>query len=310
MTVFDSSPFAVETTKLSKSYEHQWALDHIDLRVPNGAVYVLVGANGAGKSTTFKLLMNLERPDFGNAAVFGLDTRLDGPRARALIGYVPEQQDAEYRWMTSAQLLQHVAAYYPSWDAPYADRLAKAFDLRMNRKVGGLSKGEKRRLQLVMAMAHRPALLLLDEPTEGLDPVVRRQLLTLISEHLADSPTTIVIATHHVSEVENLADHIGALSAGKLVAQMSRDDLQRNVKRYRLQVQQRWALPEGLLAAQSRTSRDGQNAELTVIGNEAEVIERLTVTGARVHDVQPLTFDDATLALLSAAPPPLMTSAR
>ena len=137
---------AVETTNLSKSYDEQPALDRVDLRVPEGSVYVLVGANGAGKSTTFKIMLNLERPDAGNASVFGLDTGLTGPEARVQIGYVPEHYDAGYRWMTSARLLQHVAAYYPSWDSKYADHLAKSFDLRMHRKSGSLSKGEGRRL--------------------------------------------------------------------------------------------------------------------------------------------------------------------
>src|SRR5689334_1654463 len=127
--------------------------------------------------------------------------------------------------MTCGRLLEHVAAFYPSWDSAYAEHLVKALDIRLDRRTGSLSKGQARRVQLVMAMAHRPPLLLLDEPTEGLDPVARRQLLTLVSEHLSDSPTTMIIATHHVHEVENLADHVGALNAGNLVAQMSRDEL-------------------------------------------------------------------------------------
>ena len=299
MNTFHSSGLAVETTQLSKIYDEQFALDRVDLRVPEGSVYVLVGANGAGKSTTFKILMNLERPDWGNAAVFGLDTGGDGPLVRAQIGYVPEQQDAVYRWMTCARLLQHVEAYYPSWDRKYADHLVKSFDIRMNRKVGGLSKGEGRRLQLLMAMAHRPPLLLLDEPTESLDPVARRQLLTLIAEQLADSPTTIVIATHHVSEVEGLADHIGALNAGRLVAQMSRDELRTKVRRYQLELTDNWKAPAEIVATQARTSAGGRDALWTIVGDEREITERLTLSGARVREAQALTFEDAALALLS-----------
>ena len=290
---------AVETTNLSKHYDKQPALEQVDLRVPEGSVYVMVGANGAGKSTTFKILMNLERPDSGNASVFGLDTAAKGPEVRAQIGYVPEHYDAGYRWMTSARLLQHAAAFYPSWDRAYADRLIKSLDIRMHRKTGSLSKGEGRRLQLVMAMAHRPRLLLLDEPTEGLDPVARRQLLTLIAEHLADSPTTIVIATHHVHEVESLADYIAALNGGRLVAQMSRDDLQRNVKRYQLELPENWKSPAGFIATQTRTSASGHDAHWTIVGEEREVVERLTQSGARVREVQPLSFEDAAIALLS-----------
>ncbi|MFL5529309.1 MAG: ABC transporter ATP-binding protein [Gemmatimonadaceae bacterium] len=299
MSALDRSVFAVETTQLSKFYDDQRALDRVELRVPEGSVYVLVGANGAGKSTTFKILMNLERPDWGSAAIFGLDTGLDGPRVRAQIGYVPEQQDPGYRSMTCGRFLQHVAAYYPSWDSKYAEHLVKAFDIRTHRKIGGLSKGEARRLQIAAAMAHRPPLLLLDEPTEGLDPLARRQLLTFVAEHLADSPTTIVIATHHVYEVESLADHIGVLNAGRLVAQMSRDEVQRTVRRYHLELTDSWKAPAGVLAAQTRTSADGRDAQWTVIGDEHEITERLTLGGARVRDAQSLTFEEAALALLS-----------
>ena len=212
--------YAVHTQGLSKRYGRELALEQVELRVPEGAVYVLVGVNGAGKSTLFKVLMNLERPDAGTVEVFGLDTGRDGPEVRAQVGYVPERQDAPHRSMTCARLLQHVSAFYPEWEKSYADHLARALGVRLERPVGGLSKGETRRLQLVLALAHRPPLLLLDEPTEGLDPVVRRRALALLAEHLADAPTTVVISTHHIQELESLADHVGVLRNGRLVAQL------------------------------------------------------------------------------------------
>ena len=183
--------FAVATHGLSKRYGSETALAGVDLRVPEGAVYILIGSNGAGKSTALKVLMNLERPDAGRAEVFGLDTASRGPEVRAQVGYVPEQHAPGYRWMTCGRLIQHVAAYYPAWDDAYADHLIAVFGVRLQRKVGSLSKGEARRLQLVLALAHRPPLLLLDEPTDGLDPVVRKRTLALLAEHLADTPTTV-----------------------------------------------------------------------------------------------------------------------
>jgi ABC-2 type transport system ATP-binding protein len=288
---------AVATTKLSKRYGNHSALDNVDLEVPEGAVYVLVGANGAGKSTTFRILLNLERPDSGIASVFGLDTGADGPRVRAHVGYVPEHHDPAYRWMTCGRKLEYVAAFYSSWDSSYADRLVKSFDIPLDRKTGSLSKGESRRLQLVTAMAHRPRLLLLDEPTEGLDPVARRRLLTLISEHLSDSPTTVIIATHHVHEVGNLADHVGALSAGRLVAQMSLDELHQKARVYQLEVSDNWNAPSGFFAQPVRVT--GRDAQWTIVGDEADVTERLKRSGAAVQGSRPLSFEDATLTLLS-----------
>jgi ABC-2 type transport system ATP-binding protein len=294
---------AVTTHGLTKRYGRETAVAGVELRVPDGAVYVLVGTNGAGKSTTFKLLMGLERPDAGRAEVFGLDTGRHGAEVRAMVGYVPERHEPGYRWMTCGQLLRHVAAYYPAWDHAYAERLARALELRPERRVGALSKGDARRLQLALALAHRPPLLLLDEPTDGLDPLVRKRVLTLLAEHLADTPTTMVITTHHLHEVESLADHVGVLRGGRLVAQMPRARLQRTVRRYRLELPEGWQPPADLHAAGAggpRRARAGREAEWTLVGEEREVTDRLTAGGARVCEVTPLALEDAALAFLTA----------
>ena len=273
--------YAVATHGLTRRHGRTTALDDVALRVPDGAVYLLLGANGAGKSTTFRVLLNLERPDAGRAEVLGLDVAAHGPEVRAQVGYVPERHEAGPRGLTCAQLLQYAAAYRPTWDPAYADRLARALELRPEQRVGALSKGGVRRLQLVLALAHRPPLLLLDEPTDGLDPVVRRRVLALLAEHIADAPTTVLLTTHHVSEVESLADHVAVLRGGRLVAQLSRDALRRTVRRYRLR------LP------------DGREAQRTLQGEERDVAARLTAEGAQVHEAAPLRLEDAAFALLA-----------
>lgn len=294
--------YAVATHALSKRYRQATALEHVELRVPDGAMYVLVGVNGAGKSTLFKLLMNLERPDAGSAEVFGLDTGRDGPAVRVQVGYVPERQDAPYRSMTCGRLLRHVATFYPEWDHAYADHLVRALGVRPERRVGGLSKGETRRLQLVMALAYRPPLLLLDEPTDGLDPVVRRRALALLAEHLADTPTTVLISTHHIHELDSLADHVGVLREGRLVAQMRRDDLQRTVRSYQLEVPDGWSAPSELQPSGMRRSSAGRDVRCTLMGDERQVTQRLHETGARVREVSKLTLEDAALAFLPEDP--------
>jgi ABC-2 type transport system ATP-binding protein len=200
--------------------------------------------------------------------------------------------------MTCGRLLQHVAAYYPSWDHAYADHLTRALDLRLQRKVGGLSKGEARRLQLVLALAHRPALLLLDEPTDGLDPLVRKRVLAMLAEHLSDTPTTVMISTHHVYEMETLADHVGVLRDGRLVAQLGRDDLKRTVRRYRIEVPEGWEAPSGLRVAEPWRSANRRELQWTLIGEERAVAERLAVAGAQVREVTSLGLEDAALAFL------------
>ena len=304
MTHTDARPgeYAVATHGLCKRYGRESALEQVELRVPDGAVYVLVGVNGAGKSTLFKVLMNLERPDAGTAEVFGMDTGREGPEVRAQVGYVPERQDAPYRSMTCARLLRHAAAFHPEWDHAYADHLARALGVRPQRRVGGLSKGETRRLQLVLALAHRPPLLLLDEPTDGLDPVARRRALALLAEHLADAPTTVLVSTHHLQELESLADHVGVLRDGRLVAQMPREELQRTVRSYQLEVPDRWEAPSELQASALRRSSAGRDVRCTLVGEEREVTRRLAATGARVRQVSTLALEDAALAFLPEDP--------
>jgi ABC-2 type transport system ATP-binding protein len=289
----------VATHALSKRYGPETALDDVNVRVPDGAVYVLAGANGAGKSTMMKVLMNLERADAGTAEILGLGTVGRGPEARAQVGYVPERTDPAYAWLTAGALLQHAAAYYPAWDHDYAARLLVTLDLQPQRKVGTFSKGENRRLQLVAALAHRPPVLLLDEPTEGLDPVVRSRMLSLLAEHMADTPTTVLVSTHQIHEFETLADHVGVLRGGRLVAQLSRDELRRTVGRYLVEVPAGWRTPRNLQAAGAPSS-GRHEAQWTLVGDQRELIDRLTLAGALVREVQPLPFEDATLALLAA----------
>lgn len=304
MTRTDPRPgaYAVATHGLSKRYGRKSALEQVELRVPDGAVYLLVGVNGAGKSTLFKLLMNLERPDAGSAEVFGLDTGRSGPEVRAQVGYVPDRQDAPYRSMTCARLLRHVAAFHPAWDHAYADHLVRTLGVPPAQRVGGLSKGETRRLQLVLALAHRPSLLLLDEPMDGLDPVVRKRALVLLAEHLADAPATVVIATHHLHELDSLADHVGVLRDGRIVAQMPREELQHTVRSYHLEVPEGWAMPHELQATALRRSSAGRDVRCTLVGEEQEVTRRLASAGARVRQVRTLALEDAALAFLPEDP--------
>jgi ABC-2 type transport system ATP-binding protein len=291
--------FAVTTHGLSMRYGKQTALDAVDFRVPDGAVYALIGANGAGKSTAMKVLLNLERPHAGRAEVFGLDTASHGPEVRAQVGYIPEAHEQPYSWLTCGQLMRHVAMHYPAWDHAYATRLTEVFGIGPDRKTRTLSKGEARRLQFVLALAHRPPLLLLDEPTDGLDPVMRNRTLAELAGHLADTPTTVIIATHHVQEVESLADHVGVLSAGRLVAQMSRDELRRTVRRYRVEVPEGWQAPPELRTSSLRRSAGGREVQWSLIGEEHDIAARLTAAGASVRDVTPLALEEAALAFIS-----------
>ena len=298
-TVLEGGPFAITTQELGKRYGKEEALRGVSLQVPEGSVYLLVGPNGAGKSTLIRTLLDLVRATSGSASALGLDPVRDGPRLRAQIGYVPEGIDWGYGWMKVGRMLRHHATFFPAWDAAYAERLVRFFELPLDRRYGTLSKGQMRRAQLVMALAHRPALLLLDEPTDGLDPVTRDETLGLLAEHLAETPTTVLISTHLVHETETLADHVGMLRGGELRAQLSVQELHRGLRRYRADVPEGWSGVGTLNGSVVRRRQTGREAEWTVWGEEREVVGHFTSSGATVREAAPLTLEEATLALLS-----------
>jgi ABC-2 type transport system ATP-binding protein len=297
-TRLSGEAWAIRTSRLRKSYGEVSALRGIDLTVPEGSVYVLVGPNGAGKSTALKILLDLVRADAGSVDALGLDPLRQGPLLRAQIGYVPEEHKWEHGWMKVARLLDHHGRYYPAWDREYAARLARRMELQLDRAYGRLSKGQARRVQLVLALAHRPPLLVLDEPTDGLDPLAREVTLSVLAEHMADTPTTLLISTHLVHETERLADHMGVLLDGELRAQIRTSELQQRLRRYRAEVPDGWG-GASLDGAVLRRAGHGREIQWTVWGEESEVLARFTAAGAAVRETTSLSLEEAAVSLLS-----------
>ena len=293
----DAIGLAVATRALSKLYGKSTALQDVDLRVPEGAVYMLAGENGAGKSTLLRLLLNLERPTSGQAEVTGLAADRHGARVRARVGYVPEGFGMGPRWMTVERWFAERAVYYPAWDADYADALCRRLDIDVSRRIGQLSKGQARRAQIVAAMAHRPPLLLLDEPTDGLDPAARDTVLELISDHLSQTDCTILVSTHLIYELDALVDQVGVLSHGRLTAQMPRNALRDTVKSYRIRGPEDWETASDLPEVLHR-GRFGREYSWVIRGDETEVAARITASGGEVRDVASLTLHDAVVHLM------------
>jgi ABC-2 type transport system ATP-binding protein len=204
----------IRTEGLSKKYRHLVALDHVDLEVPEGAVYALVGQNGAGKTTAIKILMNLITASQGTAEVLGSDSRDIRGKSYSQIGYVSENQEIP-EWMRVGALLEYLRDFYPSWDRALEQSLVKQFDLTLNRKIRALSRGMKMKLALASALAFHPRLIVLDEPFGGLDPLVRDQLIEGLLERAAES--TVVLSSHDLAEIESFASHAGYLDSGKLL---------------------------------------------------------------------------------------------
>ena len=293
-----TGPHAVQTRGLVKRFGNTVALAGVDLTIPEGAVYVLVGPNGAGKTTTLKVLLDLVVADSGVAEVCGIDSRAEGAAVRARVGYVPEQFDAAYGWLRVGALMRYHANYYPSWDDAYAGELARVFEIRRGARLSGLSKGHKRRVQLLLALAHRPPVLVLDEPTDGLDPVMRARTLSAIAEHLARFPTTVLMSTHLVHEAEGLGDHLGVMQAGRVGAQLTRDALRQMLRTYRLQVPEGWSGAPALDRMVLRRNGSAREMGWTIWGDQAEVTQRLAEAGATIRQVDVLTLEEAALVLL------------
>jgi ABC-2 type transport system ATP-binding protein len=301
MTDREPSALAVRTEKLVKSFGRERALDGVDLAVPEGGVYLLAGTNGAGKSTLLRALLNVERPDGGAAFVLGLDTRLNGAEVRARTGYVPETGEGTYRWMRAGRFLALHAAFYPAWDADYERHLVRQLEVRLDSRLGALSKGQARRVQIVAALAHRPPLLLLDELTDGLDPLAREEVLALLAAHLADTGATAILSTHLVGEVETLVDRVGVLRSGRLVAQAPVERLLARIRRYHVDSAEGWHAPPELEARLLRREAGlGRSPRLVAAGDEAQIVAAIAASGARVIEVSRLGLAESLPILLQS----------
>jgi len=205
---------AIRTDALTKKYGRVAALDHVNLEVQEGALYALVGQNGAGKTTAIKILMNLISASQGTAQVLGTDSRKIRGKFYAQIGYVSENQEIP-EWMKVGALLDYLRDFYPTWDLALEQSLVKQFDLPLDRKIKALSRGMKMKLALAGALAFHPRLIVLDEPFGGLDPLVRDQLIEGLLERAAES--TVFLSSHDLAEIESFASHVGYLESGKLL---------------------------------------------------------------------------------------------
>ena len=200
------------------------ALDAVDFRATQGLVHGLVGVNGAGKTTLIKHLLGLLRPTRGSVRMFGLDPVRDPVAVLRRVGYLSEYRELP-EWMRIDELLRYTQAYYPTWDMQYARELLATFELDGKRKVAGLSQGMRAQAGLVVAVAHRPEILILDEPSSGLDAVVRNDILDAIVRTVADDGRTVIFSSHLLDEVERMSDHVTMIHDGKVVLNGSVEDV-------------------------------------------------------------------------------------
>jgi ABC-2 type transport system ATP-binding protein len=268
---------AINIQGLVKAYPGGDGVRGLDLSIPEGCSFGLLGPNGAGKSTTIKLLMGLIAPDAGQATVLGHDIRTDALAIRRCTGYVPEHHHI-YPWMRVGEVLRFTRAFYPSWDVALCDELIAQYALDPVKKVKALSNGMVTKLALVLALSHKPRLLLLDEPTTGLDPLIREEFLDGVTDLLQHLSCTVLFSSHIMSDVERIADTIGIVHAGELLLCAEREALLANTKRVYVTLA---GAPQAPAAAPPGTvweSRQNGDWRLTVHGFSADTLERIRQT--------------------------------
>ncbi len=206
----------VSVQGLSRRFGSTQALDDVYLKIPRGAVFGLVGENGAGKTTLIKHILGLLKAQRGSVWVFGGDPVRDPVGVLSRVGYLSEDRDLP-DWMTIGDLLRYLRAFYERWDDAFARSLSEQFELDSNARIKSLSQGQRARTCLLSAMAYRPELLVLDEPSTGLDPIVRRDILSAIIRTIAEEGRTVLFSSHLLDEVERLADWVAMMDRGRIV---------------------------------------------------------------------------------------------
>ena len=274
----------------------------LSLTVPRGAVYGFLGPNGAGKTTTIRLLLGLLRAQAGQVTVLGHAVPREVARALAGTGYVPERPHL-YPGLTVAESIAYHRAFYPRWDQRWADELFRRFALAADRSLTRLSKGEMGKLMILQALGQCPELLVLDEPTDGLDPVVRREVLTALLDFVAERNATVFISSHLVHELERICDWVGVMDHGRVVAELPMQSFKNGIKRLRVQKApaRLGDTPFVLLAREP----DGPLAETWVVrGWQAPMTQWFEGVGATLRDVIDLDLEEGFVEMLRTSRQP------
>jgi ABC-2 type transport system ATP-binding protein len=268
---------AIETRALNKSFNAFKVIDDLYLAVPAGSVFGLIGPNGAGKSTLIQMLTGIIRPDSGEGFILGRSIGEKDGSIRNRVGYVPEVP-VMYPGFTIADMYRLGSKLYPFWDGQRCQELHQKFSLPEGQRIRNLSRGQKVQVSLIMALAMRPHLLLLDEPTAGLDPVVRRAFLQTIIDEVASQGTTVFCSTHNLNYLEQSADHIATLFQGRVLFSHSLDELKESV--HRLQLIFAGEPPEKaikLLPGLIDWQKNGRVMIITIVGYLDSICPQLTL---------------------------------
>ena len=284
----------VEITQVSRQFGSTFALNNMSLKTTKGCVHGLVGVNGAGKTTLIKHILGLLKAKTGTVRVFGLDPVRHPVEVLERIGYLSEERDLP-EWMRIDELMWYTQAYHPNWDPAYAEEQLQVFGLDPSKKIKELSKGMRAQVGLIVAVAHRPDLLLLDEPSSGLDAVVRRDILNAIVRTVADDERTVLFSSHLLDEVEQLSDYVTMIHEGHVVLEGSIDALKEQHHLINIRLAAPSPTPpvlEGVL------SIEGEGRMWTVLcnGQLDQVREKLIASGGEIVDLRNASLQEIFVA--------------
>lgn len=290
----DDDAAVIELTGVTRRFGAKTALDNASLIVPRGVIFGLVGANGAGKTTLIRHVLGLLEAQQGSVRVFGLDPVADPVGVLSRVGYLSEENDLP-GWMRVGELLRYSQAFYPGWDEAYAEELRRAFSLDPNLRVKRLSKGQRARAGLLIALAYRPELLVLDEPSSGLDPIVRRDILGAVIRTIADEGRTVLFSSHLLDEVERVSDHVAMLDQGRLAFSAPMDEIKELHRRLTLRFEQSLGRPPEL-AGVLHWEGAGQEWTALVSGAAREWQAAAAQCGGRIVEERVPSLDEIFVA--------------
>jgi len=288
--------FAVEMSGVTKRYKH-FTLDGIDLKLATGSIMGFVGANGAGKSTTMRILMGLVHQDAGAVEVLGHAMPGEQARAKLEIGFVSEDMRL-YGAPTLEWHMNFVRSIFPRWDHAYAESLLRRFDLKAEQKIKGMSHGQRVKAALLLALARRPKLLVLDEPTTGLDPIARREVLRELTAVLADEDRTVLFSSHNTLDVEQISDQITFIDRGRILESMDKEAFLDRWRRLRLILSSQAKLPT--LAGVVSVEGSHRLPVVTTNRFDSAMVAAYQEAGAGVQSVDAMTLEEIFVATVES----------
>ena len=293
--------WAIETAGLKKNYGGVEAVRGLDLQVPPGSIFGFLGRNGAGKTTTVKVLLGMAHATSGQARVFGLDAA--SPRAsveiRRRTGFVGEDKDLD-GYMTVEQMVHFTAGFFPAWRGDLQQRYVHAFELPLDRKVKALSRGTRTKLALLLALCRGAELLMLDEPTSGLDPAAAEEVLQALVAHVAGEGMTVFFSSHQLAEVDQIADHVAIIDAGRITVSGALDDLRERYQRVQMVFDGEAPQAQFRAPGVVRVQRKGRMLTVMTSGGAEAIVDEATALRPVSVDVIPVTLKEIFLETVAA----------